>query len=66
MSYFLAYEAGTGAVSGSWSAPTNTPLGFVSLKTTVYLFGVWMPEMFGTLFCGVVGAPTRTPKYALA
>jgi len=66
LSNFLAYSAGTGAVSGSWSAPTKTPLGFDSLNTIVYLSGVWMPEMLGTVFVDFVGAPSITPKYAPA
>ena len=39
------------------------PLGFVSLNTIVYLSGVWMPEMLGTVFPIFVGAPLMTPKY---
>ncbi len=39
------------------------PLGFESWNTTVYLSGVWMPEMFGTVLPIFVGAPLITPKY---
>ena len=61
-SNFRAYSAGTGAVSGSCRADTKMPLGFESLKTISYLFGVWMPEMLGTVFPIFVGAPWMTPK----
>src|SRR6185503_15517837 len=66
LSNFRAYDAGTGAVIGSPSAPTKTPDGCCNLKTRVVEFGVWMPRMLGIRCAGLFGAPTRSPKYAAA
>ena len=44
----------------------KTPSGRLSRKTSVVLFGVWIPVMFGTPFAAFDGAPTTSPKYAPA
>ena len=62
----LAYSRGTGAVMSRPSEPVKTPSGRLSRKTSVVLFGVWIPVMFGTPFAAFDGAPTTSPKYAPA
>src|SRR5947209_10970171 len=65
-SYFFAYSSGTGAVRGIESAFVIVgPNGVFSLKTSVVLFGVSMPEIVTCGF-GDDGAPTSWPKYAAA
>jgi hypothetical protein len=51
---------------GSCSAETKMPLFWARRNTIVYLSGVVIPEMLGTVFPIFVGAPLMMPKYAPA
>jgi hypothetical protein len=66
LSNFAAYSSGTGAESGSASAPATTPpVPLLRLKTIVWSSGVSMPEIFAPGLAPTF-APTRSPKYAPA
>src|SRR5919201_6607612 len=66
-SNFDAYSSGTGVEIGSAKAcVTSAALGLESLKTMVWSSGVSMPGMSGTVFAGLLGAPTMSRKYAPA
>src|SRR3954470_20445053 len=64
-SYFLAYSCGTGTVIGITSAAaTPTPLGLLSLMTSVWWSGVVRPEIVLNE-PGLEGAPTMSAKYVV-
>ena len=61
-SNLAAYSSGTGALSGSASAPASTPpVPRLSLKTIVWSSGVSMPGIFVPGLAPIF-APTRSPK----